>query len=250
MNKARKKILGIAVDAFTQNELFSSLENALNGAKGITIFAVNAEKIMAARKDKELSHILNEADVLLPDGFGPVVGLRLIHGYKIQRTTGFMLMRKILKMAENMGYKVFIFGARPDVVRSAAENIRRTYRALPLVGFEHGYIPQAEYAALIKRINNTEADILFVGLGSPKQEKWIHQHKKRINAKICMGVGGSIDVIAGKVPIAPVWISNIYMEWVYRLLKQPSRFKRQKVVPLFILKMLKETASSKIQNGR
>jgi len=245
MHNNRKTILGVPVDAFQPDEFIIEVEQGLQNSGVRTIFAVNAEKIMFARRDPELFSILKESDFLIPDGFGPVVGLRLIHGKKVFRTTGIDLMGKLLDLAERKCAKVFIFGSRPDMIKTTAENIISKYPSINLVGTQHGYIPQKEFGKLIERINFLKTDILFVGLGSPKQEKWIYQHKKSLKVKYCMGVGGSFDVISGKVQLAPAWISNIYLEWIYRLVKNPSRFKRQKVVPIFILRMLKEALLSK-----
>lgn len=149
-------------------------------------------------------------------------------------------MEKLLAMADKSNTKVFIFGAKPDVLQAATENIIEKYPSLNLVGTQHGYLPQEDYDDLINTINSLKTEILFVGLGSPKQEEWINRYRKVLKVKFCLGVGGSIDVFAGKVSLAPAWVSRIYLEWLYRLMKEPSRIKRQKVIPIFILMILKE----------
>lgn len=241
MNKYRKTILGIPVDAYQPNEFLKRIKKDLQGSGVKSAIAVNAEKIMLARKDPELLSILKESDFLIPDGFGPIVGLKLEYGIKILRTTGIMLMKMLLDLAERMDIKVFIFGSRPETIETASRNIRKKHPALHIVGTQHGYLSAGEYRNLIERINRSGADILFVGLGSPKQEKWIHKYKNLLNVKFCMGIGGSLDVIADKVPLAPAWISRIYLEWIYRLVREPKRLHRQKVIPIFILSMLKES---------
>jgi N-acetylglucosaminyldiphosphoundecaprenol N-acetyl-beta-D-mannosaminyltransferase len=248
MQVERKTILGVPVDALQPEEFLEAIEEGLQDTHTKTIFAVNAEKIMFARKDKELFKILDDSDVLIPDGFGPVVGLHLIHGVKLNRTTGIGLMERLLDLSANKNFRVFIYGARPDINRNAIDKIKEKYPALNLVGAQHGYHSEEEMEGLISKINSLNTDILFVGLGSPKQEKWIHRHKGSLKVRYCMGVGGSLDVFAGNVALAPVWISNLYLEWAYRLVKQPSRFKRQKVIPIFILKILKEALSSRFSN--
>jgi len=246
MNNNRKIILDVPVDAFQPEEFIELIKRGFQQPGVKTIFAVNAEKIMHARKDRELFTALKESDFLIPDGFGPVVGLRLKYGINVFRTTGVDLMKKLLDLSARKNYKVFIFGAKPDVVKRAAANIKEKYPRLNIVGTENGYIFQDEYSRLIDKINSSGADILFVGLGSPKQEKWLYRYKNYLNVKFCMGIGGSLDVIAEEVPLAPSWLSNIYLEWIYRLLKQPSRFKRQIVIPMFIFKMLKEALLSRL----
>lgn len=249
MNNNRKTILGVPVDAYQPDDFILKIEEGLQKSGVKTIFAVNAEKIMRARKDPELFLALKESDFLIPDGFGPVVGLRLIYGIKVFRTTGIALMRGILDLADKRNNRVFILGAKPEVAKKASDNLRKKYPHLSLVGSQHGYISEEKYEWLVDKINSSEADILFVGLGSPKQEKWIHRYKKYLKVKFCMGVGGSLDVIAERTPIAPAWISDFYLEWVYRLIREPSRFRRQKVIPVFIVSMLMESILSRFQDG-
>lgn len=234
----RKMILGVPVDAMQPQEFIDAIIKGLRRPETRTVFAVNAEKIMFARKDPEIFNIIQSSDYLIPDGFGPVVGLKLTYGIKITRTTGVGLMFKLLEVAEKENASVFLLGAKPEVLETAIENIRSQHPGLKLAGKENGYVPEAEHAQLIKRINASGADFLFVALGSPKQEKWMHKHKKELQVKYCFGVGGSLDVLAGKAQLAPAWISNLYLEWIYRLIKNPSRFKRQKTIPVFIIKML------------
>ena len=248
MRAERKTILGVPVDALQPEEFLEAIEAGLEDSHTKTILAVNAEKIMFARKDKELFEILNDSDVLIPDGFGPVVGLNFIHGVKLTRTTGIGLMEKLLDLSAEKKFRVFIYGAKPDINKMAVGKIKAEYPALNIVGAQHGYLSEEEMDGLIRHINVSNTDILFVGLGSPLQEKWIHRHKDSLKVKYCMGVGGSLDVFAGNVSLAPAWISNLYLEWAYRLVKQPSRIQRQKVIPLFILKMLKEALASRFSN--
>ena len=246
MDNCRKKILGVPIDAYQPQEFIAKIKQGLQDHKVKTIFAVNAEKIMFARKDPKMFNILQDSDFLLPDGFGPVVGLKLTYGIKIERTTGVGLMFKFLEIAEKEKAKVFIYGAKPEVLEIAKKNIRKKHPYLDLVGSEHGYIPEKEYLKFIKRINVSGADVLFVALGSPKQEIWIHKYKKLLMVKYCIGVGGSIDILAGKAQLAPTWISKMYLEWIYRLIKNPSRLKRQKTIPIFIVKMLMEALRSRL----
>lgn len=250
MNTQRKTILGVPVDAYKPGEMMPRIEKALQGKATQTAFAVNAEKIMRARRDPQLFSILNQADFLLPDGFGPVVGLQLIHREKVLRMTGFHLMKKLLETAARKGHRVFLFGSRPPVIEKAAFRLKTQFPSLNLVGFQHGYIPASDYPSLVERINSLQTEILLVGLGSPKQEQWIHRHKKFLQVKICTGVGGSFDVVAGAVPLAPSWVSRMYLEWIFRLIKEPRRINRQKVVPVFIARMLMEALWSRIHGNK
>jgi N-acetylglucosaminyldiphosphoundecaprenol N-acetyl-beta-D-mannosaminyltransferase len=244
MNKHRETILGVPVDAYLKSELLSDIEKGIQSPGTKNIFAVNAEKIMRAPKDPELFSALKDARFLIPDGYGAVVGLKMLHKRKVSRITGVQLMDILLELAAEKGYKVFLFGSEPEVNMIASERIQERLPSLNLVGTQHGYLPQEEYRDMVKRINELGTEILFVALGSPRQEKWIHAHKKYLNVKICMGVGGSLDVIAGKVPRAPVIFQKLGLEWLFRLLREPSRVKRQLVIPRFVFALIKERLTS------
>ena len=120
------------------------------------------------------------------------------------------------------------------------QRFMKYYHPLNLAGREHGYIPDEQHEALIDRINSVKTDMLFVGLGSPKQEKWIHQYRNFLKAKVCMGIGGSLDVMADSVPRAPDWLQRRGLEWLYCLIREPKRLRRQLVLPKYALKILKE----------
>lgn len=233
MNNNRKTILSVPVDICQPEGFISQIEKKLYHPGVKTIFAVNPEKVMHARRNHELFSALKEADFLIPDGIGVVIGLRMIYGERVSRTTGIMLMEYLLGLAVDKRLKVFIFGASPQVNTIASENIRKRYPSLDLVGIQHGYVPKEEYELLVEKINSLGTDILFVGLGSPKQESWIQGNKKNLKVKICMGIGGTLDVIAGRVLRAPFWLQNLGIEWFYRLLKEPKRASRMYVLPLF-----------------
>jgi N-acetylglucosaminyldiphosphoundecaprenol N-acetyl-beta-D-mannosaminyltransferase len=243
MSSQRKILLGVPVDLWTQEELISRIEAHIGRSIPLTVFAVNPEKIMRSQKDGELLSALKEADFLIPDGIGVTIGLRLLYGSttgRAVRVTGISLMRSLLDSADRSKRRIYVFGGSPQVNREAADKICGRYPGLVLAGREHGYISEDRYQTLIQEINSLDIDILFVGLGSPMQEKWIHRHKDELQAKICMGVGGSLDVIAGKASWAPRWIQRAGLEWLYRLFREPGRLRRQMALPIFALELLKE----------
>jgi N-acetylglucosaminyldiphosphoundecaprenol N-acetyl-beta-D-mannosaminyltransferase len=244
----RRTILSVPVDTQNPEEFVDAIIRALKGSELKTVLAINAEKVMHARKDPELFKALESSDLLLPDGIGAVVGVRLKYGEKIRRTTGVGMMRTILARAEDGGHRVFLFGAKPETNREASEKVVELHPGINLVGTENGYIGEEQYASLVERINSLQTEILFVALGSPKQEKWIFQHRKDLAVKVCMGVGGSFDVLAGKVALAPRWTQRAGLEWLYRLLKEPRRYKRQLVLPRFMVAIIRDKIFSREKN--
>ena len=244
MNNRRISILGVPLDNYQPEELISRAENGFDGTQAQTIFSVNPEKIMRARKDPELLKALREADYLIPDGIGAVLGARILLKEKTNRITGVALMDLWLQTAQRKKYRIFIFGAKPAINSRAAIEIRKKYPSLELVGQSHGYIEEVFYNRMIGQINDLETDILFVGLGSPKQEKWIHRHRESLRVKICMGVGGSLDVIAGRVKRAPQFFQRTGLEWLYRLIQEPRKYQRQHFLPQFAFELLKKKLGS------
>lgn len=246
--RKRRTILTVPVDTHSPEEFMDTIAQALEGSELKTVLAINAEKVMHARKNPELFQALESSDLLLPDGIGAVIGVRIKYGEKIRRTTGVGMMRSILAKAEDGGRRVFLFGAQPDINREAAQKVTELHPGINLVGTENGYIGEEEYAGLIERINDLQTEVLFIALGSPKQEKWIFRHRKDLAVKVCMGVGGSFDVLAGKVALAPRWIQRAGLEWLYRLLKDPWRLKRQLVLPRFVCAVIGDKIFSREKN--
>jgi len=208
--------------------------------KGNYVFAINAEKIMAIQKDAFLKSMVENAALLLPDGVGIVLGAKWLYGLKVTRITGVELMLELCKEAELKGYKIFIYGAEEAVNKNSVEQLKLVYPSISIVGRCNGYISEEEMESLIKRINDSNADILFIALGSPKQEKWIQKYLPVLNTKICLGIGGTLDVISGKSKRAPENIQKLGLEWLYRLIKEPKRIRRQIIYPVFITKLALE----------
>jgi len=244
MKNKRRIILDVPVDTYKPDEFVSKIEGALSSTGVETIIAVNPEKVMCARKDTRLLSALRETDFLIPDGIGIVAALKLLYGVTISRIPGIMLMEHLLSLADGKKYRIFIFGSSHEVNNKASSDILKSYPSLELVGTQHGYVSNEEYGEVVEKINSSGADILFVGLGSPKQEEWIHRYRDVLKVKICMGIGGSLDVIAGRVPRASRFFQRLGLEWLYRLMREPSRFKRQSVLPGFALEVLKEKICS------
>lgn len=207
---------------------------------GNYIFAINAEKVMALQNDPFLRNMAENASLLVPDGIGAVLAIKLLHGIKISRVPGADLMQNICKEAAKKGYRIFIYGAKDDVNKDAVERLKKTYPGLNIVGRCSGYITEERMNELINQINESGADILFVALGSPKQERWIQDYLPKLNIKVCQGIGGTLDTIVGHVKRAPESFQKLGLEWLYRLLKEPRRIRRQLVIPVFVFNILKE----------
>ncbi len=240
MKPQRVEILGAPVDCVTMAQAVQWVETALASDQSRSVIAVNPEKVMKANQDPELLARLQKAGLLIPDGIGVVFAVRLLGLGKIERVPGSELMPKLCELAANKGYKVFLFGANQEVISQAAQVLLQRYPGLNIVGFQHGYVKEEEMPSVITAINRSQAELLFVALGSPKQELWMTRYLPALNVKVCQGVGGTFDVIAGRVKRAPLGFRLLHLEWFYRLLSQPSRMLRQTALLRFAYRVLRK----------
>ncbi|MDD5382788.1 MAG: WecB/TagA/CpsF family glycosyltransferase [Candidatus Margulisbacteria bacterium] len=223
---------GIKVDNVTMAEALAKIESFLNGAQPQLIVTPNPEIIVAAQNDDELKTIVNSAALRLPDGISMVIVSKLLRTPLKQRVTGIDLMLKLIEAAAVKGRKIHLLGGAPGVADEAAAKLKQQYPTLNIVGAENGYF--SADVEVIKKIKATKPDMLFVGLGAGKQEKWLARHLKELNVPASMVIGGSLDVISGRKNRAPKWIQALYLEWLYRLFTEPNRWKRQLALPKFL----------------
>lgn len=240
MKPQRIEILGVPVDCVTMAQAIDCAESMIKGHHPCTILAVNPEKVMRAQQDSGLLSQLRSADLLIPDGIGVVLAARLLGLGHAERVPGSELMPKLCERAALKGYSVFLFGASAEVNQQAVAVLRERYPGIRIVGSQHGYVNDEDMPAVIASINASQPDLLFVALGSPHQELWMARYLPQLKVKVCQGVGGTFDVIAGRVRRAPKFFRNLHLEWFYRLASNPSRLRRQTALPIFAYRILKE----------
>lgn len=231
------KILDIPISLVDLSKSLSIIKDSINNNKKLHIITVNAEIIMLSRTDEEFKNILINSDMNVPDGSGVVWALRR-KNVKINKLAGIELVENCIKHLNNS--KIFLFGAQEDTISKAFENLNNKYKNNNLVGYRNGFFTENDEDEIINQINSLNTDILFIGLGVPKQEKWIRKNIDKINAKVFVGVGGSFDVFSGKIKRAPKIMISLHLEWLYRLYKEPWRWRRMLVLPKFVFTVLKE----------
>ncbi len=226
-------ILGVNVDNVTMEKALEKVLDFLAGDEPSSVFTPNSEIIMSAYKDEAFCEVLNSASLIIPDGIGVVYASRILKAPLPERVAGFDLADNLIKKLSNGEKSFYFFGGKPGVAEKAKENLLSKYPSLNICGLNDGYFDDEKEKLIIEDIKQKKPDVLFVCLGAPKQEKWINKHKDELGAKVLLGIGGSLDVFAGTAERAPEFYRNHGLEWLYRLLKQPSRFVRMLALPKF-----------------
>ncbi|MEA3493399.1 MAG: WecB/TagA/CpsF family glycosyltransferase [Candidatus Margulisiibacteriota bacterium] len=220
---------GIEVDNITLEGAVSKVKEFVASGKPHLIVTPNPEIIVASQKYPELKEIINSADLRVPDGISMVVVSRMLKNPLKERVSGIDLMLQICK---ETNFKIYLLGGEPGVAVEAAGKLTKKCPGLNVVGNTDGYFIDDQ--KVIKGIRDTKPDILFVGLGAGRQERWIKKHLQGLNVPVCMVIGGSLDVISGRKKRAPKWTRKLYIEWLYRLVSEPKRWKRQLALPKFL----------------
>ena len=227
-------------DNVTMDEAVAKVEGYIERGEQCVVFTPNAEIVQMTMEDGEFRGLVQSADILIPDGAGVVLASKIMKKPLKSKVPGCELAERLVKSSAEGKYKIFFYGSKPateegmSVADLANKKMGEKYPGFAAAGTSHGYVKPDGYDALIEGINASGADILFVCLGVPMQEKWIAANRDRINAKVIIGLGGTLDVFAGTVKRAPVFFQKANLEWLYRLLKEPKRLGRMMKLPKFI----------------
>lgn len=232
------KILGVRIDKLNADEAYNKFLCLFKQDSFSAVYTPNPEIIMLAQEDHELKEALLDADLVIPDGIGVIYASRIHKLGLEERLPGIEFMDRMLKFCNNTNGSIFILGGKPGVAQKACDNISDKYPNIVVKGAHDGYFSAEDELKVVDKINEVKPDILFVALGCPKQEKWIYSHRKILNTKIAMGVGGSVDVWAGVAKRAPKIFIDLNIEWLYRLLREPHRIGRMMSLPKFLIKVL------------
>lgn len=226
-------ILGVKVDMVDISQATDCIIRFLDEDRLHAVYTPNSEIIMRAYRDEKFCDLLNKADLLTADGIGVVYASKILKKPISERAAGYDIARCVLEKINYTDHKLFLFGGKPGVAQEAKDRLQKDYPMLNIVGTRNGYFKPEEEAEIVDEINSSGADIVFVCLGAPKQEEWIERNRHNLNARVAMGIGGSLDVFAGRVERAPEVFRKVGMEWFYRLCKEPKRIGRMMDLPKF-----------------
>ena len=225
-----EKIMNVPVNAVSMEQALEIISNTVDKKGKLHVITINAEMIMLSKSNEEFNTILNQAELLIPDGSGVVWALAQ-QGKKVKKLAGIELCQNCISQLDK---NIFMLGASKEVIEKAHENLKIKFPNSKIVGYHDGYFSDENDQEIINQINSLNTDILLVGLGVPRQEKWIRKNLNKINASVFIGVGGSFDVFSGKIKRAPEIMIKLHLEWFYRLYKEPWRWKRMLVLPKFV----------------
>ena len=231
-------VLGVLYDNVTMDEALARGRELLRGERAAYCVTPNAEMAYEALHDEAFRAILNEASLVLPDGAGVVLGAKILKTPLKQKVAGIDFAQNLLGILEEEGSRLFLLGSKPGIAETAAEKMRQKHPSLIICGTADGYF--RDDADAVRTINDARADVVFVCLGAPKQERFMHDHCGELNVRLMIGLGGTLDGIAGTVKRAPKWMIRLQLEWLYRLIREPRRFGRMLRLPMFVFAALKK----------
>lgn len=218
-------LFDVRYDSMFIEEAIHKLLQMILDKKNASVFFLNADCLYKAIKDEAYSDILNKAEVVLPDGIGLKLITKLFGGKMKQDCNGTDFSPILMEKISEKGYKVFFLGGKAGVAKKAAKNILERIPKIQIVGTNSGYFNND--AEIIDKINFSGADIIFVAMGVPLQEKWIARNREKLNPRLCLGVGALFDYLSGNIPRAPKFMRLMHLEWFWRIIIEPKRmFKR------------------------
>lgn len=238
--RERISIAGCPVDKISFADVLDEISTRIDQKHHTHVVFVNAAKVVRYHQDLDLRQAIDRADILLADGVPIVWASKLIGSPLPGRVNGTDLMDEMLRICSQRGYRVFLLGARLDVLRCTMQEILRLHPRLKIAGYRDGYFDRHDEAEIVRQINESQADILLLGMSTPQKELWGDRNLPLLNVAVCQGVGGSFDVLAGVVRRAPLWMQRSGLEWLYRLLQEPRRLWRRylKTNSAFVLLVL------------
>ena len=233
-------VYGLEIDNISEQETLERLYQALENKETTTVVTPNPEIVMRAKKDPDLIALVNRFDFVLPDGVGLIFAAKY-RGFPFkERVTGFDISVKLLEYGKQRPIKLFILAGKEGVSKLAAREIGKNFPGVQVVGYHHGYFDSFSESSIVDNIKTSKANLLFVGLGFPRQELFIDKYKDVLGVNVVIANGGTTDILSGQKKRAPKAFIKLNLEWLYRLLQEPKRINRQGILFKFLWQILKD----------
>ena len=221
------------VDALSMTETIEKVEAIIQAQRPVQHVVINASKINLMQKDRRLTEIVNSCPIINADGASILWAAKILKIPVRERVTGIDLFLNLVSKADEKGYKIFLFGAKEEVVQKVKDIFEKKYKNLQIVGIRNGYFSSGQEMEIAEQIRRAKPDMLFVAFSSPKKEYWINKYLEKMEVPFVMGVGGSFDVVAGITDRAPGWMQRHGLEWFYRFIQEPKRMWKRYIVGNF-----------------
>ena len=229
MNK-RYKILNTYVNAISMKETIQEVENIINRGVPTQHVVINASKVNLMEEDEKLRAIVNSCPLINADGASIVWAAKKLRIPLKERVTGCDLFQELVKVASEKNYRIYLFGAKEEVVVKVKQIFEEKYPTIQIVGYRNGYFTEKDEPEIVKNMAESGADMMFVAFSSPKKEYWVNKYINQLNIPFVMGVGGSFDIVAGITDRAPMWMQNHGLEWFYRFIQEPRRMWKRYII--------------------
>ncbi len=246
LERAGLQILGCRVDRVDAAGARARIAQLIEQHRPAHVVTLGAEMANLAYDDASYRAVINAADLVVPDTVGIVVASRLLGKPVPERVAGIDLLERLCADAAANDHRVYLLGGVDGVAAEAGRALQQRHPGLQIAGAEHGYFADSDASSIAQRIHSSGARLALVGLGFPRQEYFIHENLPYVGPAVCVGVGGSFDVIAGRLPRAPRLIRAAGLEWLYRLVREPRRFRRQLALPLFAARALRQSLQARV----
>ncbi len=239
----RRRLLDVCVDDVTMEHALAAMARFIAEGGPHHVITLDASMCVAARRDLDLRRIVLQADLVTPDSAGILWAARRAGAPLPERVSGVEIVERLAEVSAVKGISLYLLGSAPGVAEEAAVRMRERCRGCRIVGTRHGYFGPSDEGALIEDIRAAAPDVLCVALGIPKQERWIAAHREALGVPVMIGVGGTLDVLSGRVRRAPLWMQRRGLEWVYRLMSNPRKIRKVLSLPRFMMMVLARARS-------
>jgi N-acetylglucosaminyldiphosphoundecaprenol N-acetyl-beta-D-mannosaminyltransferase len=234
------RMFGVPISKMGMKQTVDYLIDAIENRTPHQVITANPIMVMSAIENRQYLAMMQQAELIVPDGTGVVWAANYVGEPVAERVAGYDLLHELMKIGNPRGWKVYMLGASTEVIEAAAGKLTSMYPGIRMVGCRNGYFGEDQDAEVVQHIVEAAPDLLLVGRSADKQEPWIAMYKHQLQVPIMMGVGGSFDVLSGKLKRAPAFFRKFHLEWFYRLLQEPWRFKRMLTLPKFAVKVIRE----------
>lgn len=232
-------IFGIPFSKMSMKETVEYLTERIEANIQTHVITANPIMVMSAIENQAYKDMMLQSDLIVPDGSGIVWAAEKFGDAVAERVTGFDLLHELMKRGEEHHWKVYLLGTSQEIIEAAADALQLQYPQVRIVGYRNGYFKADQDAEVVNEIASLQPHLLFVARGADTQEPWIVKYRNELQVPFIMGVGGSFDVISGKLKRAPMLMQKLRLEWLFRLIQEPKRLPRMMVLPKFMLKVLR-----------